>query len=444
MEFNWGYNPLNYNCVEGGYSSNPYDGYVRIKELKEVIQAYKNANLSFIMDVVYNHVSGLAGSNFDILMPFYYFRYNDKGGASSGSGCGNDTASEKRMFRKFMIDSTEFWTKEYKLDGFRFDLMGLHDVDTMNRISKNLRSINPNITIYGEAWFMGTSLSYNTPLANQTKANLFDGFGQFNDKGRDALISGGLSPQESKAWMNNTNNPVQTREIIEMLNGITHGVTSDPNKSVNYVACHDNFTLHDRNIGAGIYDEKFIRNANMVANSLVMTSQGVSFMLSGDEINRTKIEYNEDGTPKVNEKVKDQVVYEVSHNSYNSCYKTNEIDWALKVKNFDMFEAYQKLIWLKKNVSDLGLNETEIKASKTFKTSQDRTGTVIINTFSNGNDVYTAYYGAAALYKYKKDSADPYKIDLTNKEVYLSTQHKVTNETEFTLQPCECVIVKNK
>ena len=254
--FNWGYNPLNYNCVEGVYSVNPYDGYTRIYELRQLIQAYKAQGIAIIMDVVYNHVNGLSGSNFDVLMPYYYFRYNDStGSASSGSGCGNDTASERPMYRKFMIDSVKFWTETYKLDGFRFDLMGLHDVPTMNQVVAAARQINSNLTVFGEAWIMGTAAQSGTVLANQSNANQFAGYGQFNDKGRDALLAGGLSPKYSKGWMNSETNPVLTSDLVEMMKGITHNVTSSPDKSTNYATCHDNYTLHDRGIAAGIYDE---------------------------------------------------------------------------------------------------------------------------------------------------------------------------------------------
>ena len=190
MTFNWGYNPLNYNVVEGGYSSNPYDGYVRIRELKELIQAYNQAGITIIMDVVYNHVNGLSGCQFDVLMPYYYFRYNKDGQASNGSGCGNETASDKYMFRKFMIDSTKFWTSEYKLGGYRFDLMGIHDIETMNQLVAANKTINPNIVIYGEPWAGGTiAMPSGFTPASQANAGQYVGYGQFNDVLRDAMIA---------------------------------------------------------------------------------------------------------------------------------------------------------------------------------------------------------------------------------------------------------------
>ena len=444
VSFNWGYNPLNYNVVEGAYSSDPFNGYTRITELKEMIQAYKAEGIDIIMDVVYNHVNGLSGSNFDVLMPYYYFRYNDStGSASSGSGCGNDTASERPMFRKFMIDSVCFWTEEYKLDGFRFDLMGLHDVATMNQLVAEAKKINSNLTVFGEAWNLSTAVKSGTAMANQTQAGAFAGYGQFNDKGRDALLSGGLSPKYTKGWMNSETNPVSTTDLVEMMKGITHSVTDDPNKSTNYATCHDNYTLHDRGIAAGIYDEEKLEGASVIANSTVMLSQGVSFMLAGEEMLRQKIVYDTNGNPVVDETVTDRTVYQVSENSYSSSYKTNEIDYSWKINHLDLFETYQKLIWLKQNVSDLGLDKAGIAASTTFSVTTDRHDSVIKATFSDGTYAYEAYIGAACLYKYAKDSADPFEINLEGKEVYLDSQKQTPANNKITLKAYETVILRS-
>ena len=443
-QFNWGYNPLNYNVVEGAYATDPYDGYVRIRELKETIQAYKEAGLSFIMDVVYNHVNGLSGSNFDVLMPFYYFRYTETGGASSGSGCGNDTASEKNMFRKFMIDSTKFWTEEYKLDGFRFDLMGLHDLNTMNQLVAQVKTINPNTTIYGEPWVMGTAIAEGTVMANQKNQDLFEGFGGFNDFFRDSLISGGLAPKESKGWIFSTVNPVGVKNLYEGLKGRVVGYTNDPDKVVNYATCHDNYTLHDRGIAAGIYDEASLLKSNALGATFVMLAQGTSFFNSGDEMMRTKIVYDNDGNPVY---IKDKdgnptPYYEVSENSYSSCYKTNELNYQWKVDNQKLMETYQKLIALKQNVSDLGLNEQEVTASTTFTVNGERNDSVVKITFSSSDYDFEAYVGSPCLYTYVKDSAEPYNISLAGKEVYLNTLGRTLSGDSMVLQPYETVILK--
>lgn len=352
--FNWGYNPLNYNALDGIYSANPKDGYTKIKEFKELIQAYNAAGINIIMDVVYNHVSGLEGSNFDVLMPKYYFRYTSSG-ASNGSGCGNETASEMPMYRKFMIDSTEFWASEYKLGGFRFDLMGIHDVETMNLLAKNLHdNVNEAITVYGEPWAGGTiALGSGHTAAAQNAMNQFEGYGCFNDKMRDALIKGGLCGATEKGWITNANS-VSSGDVKNIQSGLTGLVLSsnskiEPEKCINYVTCHDNYTLYDRIKAAGIQDADTIKKMAMLANSVVFTSQGVTFMLAGEEFLRTK---------------------GGNSNSYNASYKVNELDYSLKVKNLDMFKNYQKLIALKHNINLFGKSGEDCKKLE-IKTNSD-------------------------------------------------------------------------
>ena len=466
MTFNWGYNPLNYNVVEGGYSSDPYDGYARIKELKELIKAYNEAGITIIMDVVYNHVNGLNDSNFDVLAPFYYFRYNDKGVASNGSGCGNETASDKYMFRKFMIDSTAFWTSEYKLGGFRFDLMGIHDVETMNQLTAKNKEINPNIVIYGEPWAGGTTaLPAGFDAAVQANAKKYVGYGQFNDHLRDALISGGMSPTYTRAWATSTKYAVSPDDVAKGIKGITAGATDDPNKTVSYVTCHDNYTLNDRVVAADLADydikpEDYINEAtrkkmNALANSVVFTSQGTSFMLSGEEMLRTKAIHNSDGTVvnAVNANGDTLNIPAISGNSYNSSYKTNEIDYALKIKNYDLFETYQKLVALKKTASGLHAtdpNEVEILDE----------GCTIKVTFKDGDKTYVAYHkngvGAKNITYGKKDAPSAllsllpvacsggestYKVDTTGYAFYMSSLGSEFNEKSMSLRPFETLIL---
>ena len=352
VSFNWGYNPLNYNVLEGAYSSNARDGYARIREFKKVVQAYNEAGINIIMDVVYNHVSSAIGSNFDVLMPGYYFRYYANGDISSGSGCGNDTASDHSMFRKFMIDSVKFWAKEYKLGGFRFDLMGLHDLETMNQLTAELLKINPSIVVYGEPWSLATATS--AKLAVQTNGNDYKGFGQFNDKMRDALIKGGLSEAKETGWATGTKaNAGDASAIVDGLMGITASSPkiTDPSKTVNYVTCHDNYTLWDRIWATGLdkSDARYVERARhmaVLANSIVMTSKGVSFMLAGEEFLRSKQELGAKG---------DEV-----HNSYESSYKVNELDYSRKIKYADEFAMYKKLVEFK--TQKLGLKMSEITA----------------------------------------------------------------------------------
>ncbi len=399
--FNWGYNPLNYNALDGSYSTNPYDGYEKIREFKTLVKKYTSAGINIIMDVVYNHMMYAEGSNFDVLMPYYYFRYTSSGMPSNGSGCGNETASNMPMFRKFMIDSTEFWAKEYKLGGFRFDLMGLHDIETMNKLSENLHdNVSEYVVVYGEPWAGGTPAYDQSLLAYQSNILKYTEYGCFNDKIRDALIKGGLSSDSAKGWVTggisysqctvikdqNTfekavdrleiyikkngeyirvhkedgyiagkiyfqkqSSTLNANELKELASGIAGFIKESPEcnkpwQTLTYVTCHDNYTLVDRIAAAGITDKELSKKMAMLANSVVFTSQGISFMLAGEEFLRTK------GGDK---------------NSYSSSYKVNELDYALKVTNYDMFENYQKLIALKQKEGLFG--QTTVEACKDIK-----------------------------------------------------------------------------
>ena len=433
-EFNWGYNPLNYNVVEGCYSSNPFDGYVRIRELKSLIQAYNNAGIAIMMDVVYNHVNGLSGSNFDVLMPFYYYRYNADGTVSNGSGCGNETASDKYMFRKFMIDSVSFWAEEYKLGGFRFDLMGLHDVETMNQVTAKAKTINPYITIYGEPWTGGGSAmpSGFTP-ATQINASQYVGYGQFNDLMRDKMIASGMSLEGNRGWINQTKWVISPEDIVAGIKGITGSLsvkTDDPNKTVNYVTCHDNYTLHDRILVSGVeYDISTYEKMNVLANSIVFCSQGTTFMLAGEEMLRTKVVYNTDGTPKeaVDKDGNPLGRPEVSGNSYCSPYKTNEINYQWKIDHPRMMENYKKLIALKQSASGLqGVEPNEVELLQG--------GAVIKVTFASGNQTYVAYHANGC-------ADGTLSIDTTGYNMYLDTLGNEFNATSMSIHPFESLIL---
>ena len=351
--FNWGYNPLNYNSLDGIYSKNPYDGYEKIKEFKNLVKAYSDNDINIIMDVVYNHVNGLDRSNFDVLMPNYYYRYVN-GSPSNGSGCGNETASEMPMFRKFMIDSTEFWAKEYKLGGFRFDLMGLHDIETMNMLAENIHTnVSNDITIYGEPWAGGTPGYPTNKLAGQANMNSYEGYGCFNDQMRDALIKGGLSAATDRGWITNNTTP-SSAEISKIKSGISAKINPintkhEVEKCVNYVTCHDNYTLYDRIVASGTKDEETILNMARLAQSVVLTSQGVKFILAGEEFLRTK---------------------GGNHNSYNASYEVNALDYSLKVKNIELFETYKALITLNKE-TDLFKKDNIECQTMNFEVSKD-------------------------------------------------------------------------
>lgn len=404
--FNWGYNPLNYNCLEGSYSSNPYDGYQRIKEFKELVKAYNEANINIIMDVVYNHVMSLDSSNFNVLMPGYYYRYN-KNKPSNGSGCGNETASNREMFRKFMIDSTAFWAKEYKLGGFRFDLMGLHDLETMNQLVRNLKTINNDILVYGEPWTGGASPLDERLSAKQTNMKLYQGYGAFNDKFRDALIKGGLCDVKEKGWLSDDkeSNSVDYKNIINGIKGIVgNGISDDPRKCVNYVTCHDNYTLVDRLEKAGIKDPLCRKNMATLGNSIVLTSSGVSFLLAGEEFLRTK---------------------KLNGNSYNASYEENELDYSLLIKNYSVFQNYQKLVEFKKTCKGLhSLNQDNV--NKNIQFNKVVNNNIIDYTVKDGSRTYRIIH--------RNFAEGKITLDLTGYEVYLNTLNNkiaLTSETEI-------------
>ncbi len=435
--FNWGYNPLNYNVVEGCYSTNPYDGYVRIRELKSLIQAYNEEGIEIIMDVVYNHINGLAGSNFDVLMPYYYFRYTDTGAISNGSGCGNETASDKVMFRKFMIDSIAFWTKEYKLGGFRFDLMGLHDVETMNLVAAKAKSINPDIKIWGEPWAGGTSaMPAGYTAATQGNTNSFVGYGQFNDQMRDEMIKSGMNTVGNKGWVTQDEHITPNDTIMNGIKGWTGSSIKDPDKTVSYATCHDNYTLNDRAVVAGITDAAKREKMNVLANSIVFTSQGTTFMLAGEEMLRTKVVYDTNGSPKqaVDEQGNPLGRYEVTGNSYSSPYKTNELNYEWKIEHQNMFETYKKLISLRQNVEDL-------KKAEPNSVESLNAGQIIHITFKDGSTTYDVYHTNGVTNINDSSFNANFTVNVQGYNVYLDTLGRTISGNTHHLEPFETLIL---
>ena len=421
--FNWGYNPLNYNSLDGIYSKNPYDGYEKIKEFKELVKSYHNAGINIIMDVVYNHVNAAEKSNFDVLMPEYYFRIDTNGKYSNGSGCGNETASENLMVRKFIVDSTLFWAEEYKLGGFRFDLMGLHDIDTMNEVASNLKeNYSENIFVHGEPWTGGTTLLSGAQQSIQSNISKFNGYGAFNDKIRDSLIKGGLSGLADKGWATNneTVNSVDETDVRNGIQGKTGIISSDPSKATNYVTCHDNYTLYDRIRGAftendvvNIKDDE-IANMATLANSIVFTSQGTSFMLAGEEMLRTK---GGDG------------------NSYASGYEVNALDYSRLIDFENVYNNYQSLIDLKKNLSALHYTTSkDIEVNLSFDTSRNG---VIDYTIKSDEGTYRFLHINPSLDKVELG-------DLSNCEIILDTKNNESSLDNFVALSSESIVLKLK
>ncbi len=331
-QYNWGYDPVNYNCPEGSYSSNPKKGEVRIKECKQMIQALHNAGIGVIMDVVYNHTY-TSDSWLQRTVPNYYYRMNNDGTFSNGSGCSNDTASEHLMFRKYMIDSVTYWASEYHIDGFRFDLMGLHDVTTMNSIRTALDNLyadgsGSQILMYGEAWDMATNCDEGTVLASQKNLKqLSDRIGAFDDTIRDAIK--GSTGGTDGAFVQEGSRRANLKTGIAGQSDTTTGWANVPSQCVTYASCHDNLSLYDKLVGSvygadGKYRKRYedLVAMNKLSAAIVITSQGIPFSLGGEEFCRSK-----DG----------------DENSYASSRKENMLDWENVDLYSDVIEYYRGL-----------------------------------------------------------------------------------------------------
>lgn len=334
-QYNWGYDPVNYNVPEGSYSTNPKDGKVRINECKQMVQALHNAGIGVIMDVVYNHTFS-TDSWFQYTVPNYYYRMNSDGSFSNGSGCGNDTASEHLMFRKYMIDSVTYWAREYHIDGFRFDLMGLHDVETMNQIRSALDNLyadgsGKRILMYGEAWNLQTNCDEGTVLANQQNLNLLDNrIGAFNDTIRDA-IKGSVFGNEPGFIQTGKSRSAIKKGFLGMC---VSGWANAPTQCINYASCHDNEALYDKLVDSVLDNKEYRkRNDNLVSMNklsaaIVFTSQGVPFILGGEEFARSK-----DG----------------DENSYASSREENQLDWNNLNEYSDLTEYYRGLMKIRES-----------------------------------------------------------------------------------------------
>lgn len=364
--YNWGYDPVNYNCPEGSYSSNPNKGTVRITECKKMIQALHKAGIGVIMDVVYNHTQQSKNSPFNKTVPNYYYRINPDGSFSNGSGCGNDTASERKMYRKFMVDSVNYWAREYHIDGFRFDLMGLHDVDTMNRIRESLDTINDKIIMYGEAWNLDTTADSGTKLSNQDNLSLLNArIGAFDDTFRDAVK--GSTNGVDKGFIQSGSNKSRLKTGILAQCDDDFGWAKAPSQCVTYSSCHDNLCLWDKLVKSvkgnkADYKKRYedLTAMNKLAGAINYTSQGISFILAGEELCRTK---NGD------------------ENSYKSGVKLNQINWENLYTFGDVSDYYRGLNEIRKNIK--GFTDASGKTAKNIKFKSDVPDGVLAYSFND-------------------------------------------------------------
>ena len=343
VQFNWGYDPMNFNVPEGSYSTNPYHGEVRVKEMKQMVKGLHDAGLSVIMDVVYNHVYKHEQFCFNRIVPQYFSRTDENGTLSNGSCCGNDTASERSMVRKYIVDSVKYWADEYHIDGFRFDLVGLIDIRTIQEIMDAVHTTHPNVLFYGEGWTMDTRLTKpGFHLATQTNSHLLPGFSFFSDTLRD-LLRGSVFDSSAPGFVSGAH---VSREMLDNCFLGMPGWAAEPYQNVNYVSCHDNNTLFDRIVlGASDHSREDHIKMNRLAAAFTMLSQGVPFFQAGEEILRTKPARGN----------------QFDGNSYKSPDSVNSIKWnTLKKAEYrETLEYYKGLIAFRKAHPALRLRTRE-------------------------------------------------------------------------------------
>ncbi len=337
-QYNWGYDPFNYNVPEGSYSTNPTNPATRIKEMKEMVQALHNAGIGVVLDVVYNHTANNDDSNFSLTAPGYYYRHRADGSYSDASGCGNETASDRQQMRDFIVNSVKYWAKEYHIDGFRFDLMAIHDTETMNEVARALKEINPSIFVYGEGWTAGDSPLPVEKRALKENVSKMEGIAVFSDDIRDA-VKGHYSNAADRGFATGKPGNEETVKIgivastahpqvdYSKGNNSKFPYASSPKMIINYVSCHDDLMLTDKlakSMPGSTEAER--QRAARLAQTIVFTSQGTPFMWTGEEIFRDK---------------------KGVHNSFKSPDSVNAIDWNLKHDNLEQFNYYKELIKLR-------------------------------------------------------------------------------------------------
>jgi pullulanase len=361
-KYNWGYDPLNYNVPEGSYSTDIQNPATRIREFKMMVQALHKAGIRVILDVVYNHTFSIDGSNFQLTWPDYYFRKTADGKYSNGSGCGNETASEQPIMRQYMIESVKYWINEYHIDGFRFDLMGVHDIETMNDIREAVDKIDPSIFIYGEGWSAGSCAYPSEKLASKANILKMPRIAAFSDELRDALrgpfdddkkgaFLAGIPGEEESIKFGIAGAIAHQQVLLDKVNYTKTAWAEQPTQMIAYVSCHDDMCLFDR-LKTSIPNasmEEVIR-LDKLAQTAVFTSQGVPFILSGEEMMRDK---------------------KGVHNSFESPDSINRLDWSNTVRYADVLDYYKRLIQLRKNHPAFRLGDADkVRATLEFLPTQ--------------------------------------------------------------------------
>lgn len=393
-QYNWGYDPLNYNVPEGSYSFDAEQPTRRILEFKQMVQALHKAGIRVILDVVYNHTFDIEGGNFDRTFPMAYYRYTADGKPSNGSGCGNETASEKPLMRQFILESMKYWATEYHIDGFRVDLMGIHDIETMNLIRKELTAIDPNIFIYGEGWTAGTCAYPTEKLALKAHIKQMPGIAAFSDELRDALrgpfsddkqaaFLGGIAGFEESIKAGIAGMIAHPQVDYAKVNYTKEAWANEPTQMISYVSCHDDMCLVDRlkaSIPEAAYDMEEVIRLNQLAQTAVFTSQGIPFMLSGEEMLRDK---------------------KGVHNSFNSSDEINHLDWNNLKKYPQVFAYYKGLIQMRKAHPAFRLGSAElVRKHLEFLPTQDCLVAFRLKNHAGGdkwNNIYVVLNGSTNL-----------------------------------------------
>lgn len=393
-QYNWGYDPLNYNVPEGSYSFDAEQPTRRILEFKQMVQALHKAGIRVILDVVYNHTFDIEGGNFDRTFPMAYYRYTADGKPSNGSGCGNETASEKPLMRQFILESMKYWATEYHIDGFRVDLMGIHDIETMNLIRKELTAIDPNIFIYGEGWTAGTCAYPTEKLALKAHIKQMPGIAAFSDELRDALrgpfsddkqaaFLGGIAGFEESIKAGIAGMIAHPQVDYTKVNYTKEAWANEPTQMISYVSCHDDMCLVDRlkaSIPEAAYDMEEVIRLNQLAQTAVFTSQGIPFMLSGEEMLRDK---------------------KGVHNSFNSSDEINHLDWNNLKKYPQVFAYYKGLIQMRKAHPAFRLGSAElVRKHLEFLPTQDCLVAFRLKNHAGGdkwNNIYVVLNGSTNL-----------------------------------------------
>lgn len=376
-QYNWGYDPLNYNVPEGSYSTNAADPLCRIREMKMMIKALHDAGISVIMDVVYNHTFDVENSRFTQTCPDYFYRMNKKGELGNASGCGNETASERVMMHRFIVESAMYWVDEYHIDGFRFDLMGIHDQSTMMDVRRKLDARGANYLLYGEGWAAGAPLYDNNKLAMKANVKQMPGVGAFCDDLRDAL-RGPFSDDRESAFLDAKPGMEQSIRFglvgcmahpdvnMQEVNYSKEPWTVLPTQSINYVSCHDDMMLTDRLKASIALQEGEMERLDKLAQTAILTSQGLPFLWAGEEILRDK---------------------KGVHNSYCSPDSINQIDWTLKAQNQDLYQYYRGLIQLRKAhpAFRIGMPE-EVRQHMRFLETGDNIVAFVLKDHAGGDE----------------------------------------------------------